>query len=426
MASSSTGKSVAIIGAGLGGLTLSLILKQHGYNPKFYELRDPAYDLGGAIMLQPNALRVLDALGVYARVKSKGFGAQIITFLTDPDLEYTGEYWFGREDIYGYDAIRLSRNVLISELRNLVKEAGMEIHYERRFSKVVSEDDSGVVFEFADGSQEKADLLIGADGVHSKVRSYMYPDVHPTYSGVFGITYAFPTANLDLLTKEFPLPASLQNKLGSFIMAPQNDGGHEMFAGRQYRHPGQDRAAWDALASDKEKLMDMIQGDTEQWSPLIQSVQAQVRSPEAHSISVWQFDSVPKMDRWFSSTGRVIMLGDAAHGIPPSIGQGANQAFEDGYSLGLLLANSDGRVGLTDALRAWNDYRQTRMDKVLNLTLRVLSMRMSTEEKAKIPEELRWDDDGSEGGKNLLSWLYIIDIKSDVKQLLESLGVVEN
>ena len=120
------------------------------------------------------------------------------------------------------------------------------------------------------------------------------------------------------------------------------------------------------------------------------------------------------------------MLGDAAHGIPPSIGQGANQASEDGYSLGLLLANVDGRVGLIDALKAWNDYQQKRMDQVLKLTLQVLSMRMSNEEKAKIPEELRWDDDGSEGGKTKLSWLYIIDIRSDVKYLLDSLGVVDN
>jgi 2-polyprenyl-6-methoxyphenol hydroxylase-like FAD-dependent oxidoreductase len=416
-------KSVAIIGAGLGGLTLGLVLRQHGYDPVFYELRDPGYDLGGAIMLQPNSLRVLDALGVYARVRSKGFGAQVITFLSDPDLEYTGEYWFGREDIYGYDAIRLSRQVLIGELRSLVKEAGVEIHYERRFTKVVTEDESGVVFEFADGTQEKADFLIGADGVHSKVRAYMYPDVHPTYSGVFGITYAFPAANLSLLPKDFPLPASIQNKLGSFIMAPQNDGGHEMFAGRQYKFPHQDRATWDALANDKERMMEMIQRNTEEWSPLVQSVQAQVRGADTHSLSVWQFDSVPKMDRWYSSTGRVIMLGDAAHGIPPSIGQGANQAFEDGYSLGLMLANAEGRVALTDALEAWNDYRQKRMDKVLTLTLQVLSMRMSNEEKAKIPEELRWNDDGGEGGKTKLSWLYVIDVKRDVERLLASLGV---
>lgn len=426
MGSLPTPKTVSIIGAGLGGLTLGLVLKKHGYNPIFYELRDPDYDLGGAIMLQPNSLRVLDALGVYSRVKAKGVGAQVITFLTDPDLEYTGEYWFGREDIYGYDAIRLSRQVLISELRSLVKEAGMEIHYERKFTKIVSEDETGVVFQFADGAQEKADFLIGADGVHSKVRSYMYPNVHPIYSGVFGITYAFPTAHLSLLTKDFPLPASLQHKLGSFIMAPQNDGGHEMFAGRQFKHPGQDRAQWDALANDKEKMMDMIQHNTEEWSPLIQSVQAQVRSPDAHSLSVWQFDSVPKMDRWYSSTGRIIMLGDAAHGIPPSIGQGANQAFEDGFSLGLLLAHSDGRVDLLDALGAWNDYRQKRMDKVLQLTLQVLSMRMSNEEKAKIPEELRWNDDGGEGGKTKLSWLYVIDVESDTKNLLRSLGMDDN
>ena len=62
------------------------------------------------------------------------------------------------------------------------------------------------------------------------------------------------------------------------------------------------------------------------------------------------------------------------------------------------------------------------MDKVLQLTLQVLSMRMSNEEKAKIPEELRWDDDVGEGGRTKLSWLYVNDVKSDVENLVDSLS----
>jgi 2-polyprenyl-6-methoxyphenol hydroxylase-like FAD-dependent oxidoreductase len=423
MFSSSTANSVTIIGAGVGGLTLGLALKKNGIHPRFFELRDPDYDFGGAIMLTPNALRVMDSIGAYSRVKSKGFHFETMSFMTDPAHQLTGKYYFGQKDVYGYDGLRISRKVLIHELREMVKEAGIEIHHGRKFTRVVSEDVNGVVFEFADGTRENAEMLIGADGIHSKVRSYIFPDIHPQYSGFLGVTYCFPRANLPVPTEDFPLPVSLLGKQGSFIMAPQNVGGQEIFVGRQYKCAPKDRSGWDALLKEKELLIDMHQRDTKEWSPLVQAAQAQLSTPDAHSLSIWPFYTVPRMDRWHSSTGKVIILGDAAHAIPPTVGQGANQAFEDSYSLAMLLANLDGKARLlSEALEAWEGYRLERMDKVLRLTNQILYIRMSDEERAGVSEDMRWHVDGSDAGKSQLSWLYLVDIERDVKGLLEKLG----
>ncbi|KAI9685153.1 MAG: hypothetical protein M1822_004740 [Bathelium mastoideum] len=420
MIPSSTPKSVSIIGASVGGLTLGLVLKRYGIEPRVFELRDPGHDFGGAVSLTPNALRVMESIGAYSRIKSQGFNFEAMTFMTDPERQITGKLYFGQKDVYGYDSIRITRKVLIHELTEMVKEAGVEIHYGKNFTKIVNDDAYGVVFEFADRTRERAEMLIGADGIHSKVRSYLFPDVHPHYAGFLGVTYCFPRASVHM-EENLPLPVSVRGKQGSFIITLQTEGGKEIFVGRQYKYEQKDRSGWDTLLQDKQGLIDMLQRDDNAWTPLVQAVQAQVSTPEAHFVNVWPFYTVPKMDRWHSSTGRVVMIGDAAHAIPPSAGQGANQAFEDSYSLAMLLANLDAKVSLLDALKAWEAYRMERMEEVLRLTNRLLTIRMTEEERASVPEDMRWEFDGSDAGRSQLGWLYLVDIDRDVKSLVKTL-----
>ncbi|OCK75396.1 kynurenine 3-monooxygenase [Lepidopterella palustris CBS 459.81] len=420
MISSSTPKSVTIIGASVGGLTLGLALKKYGIQPRFFELRGPDQDLGGAMSLTPNSLRVLESIGAYSRIKPQGFICEAFTFMTDPEHEITGRLYFGQKDVYGYDCLRVTRKVIIRELTEMVKEVGVEIHYGKKFTKIVHEDANGVVFEFADGTREKAEMLIGADGIHSKVRSCIFPDIHPHYSGVLGLTYCFPRANWQHLEETFPLPCSLRGKQGSWIITPQTEGGKEIFVGRQLKYEQEDRSGWDTLLKDKQAMIDMIQRDPNEWSPLVQAAQAQVSTPEAHFLNVWPFYTL-KMDGWHSSTGRVVIIGDAAHAIPPSAGQGANQAFESSYSLAMLLANLNGKVSLSDALKAWEAYRMERLEDVIRLTNRVMTLRMTEEERASMPEEMRWELDGSDAGKSQLGWLFLADIDRDVKNLVKTL-----
>lgn len=417
---SSSHKTVSIIGASVGGLTLALVLKRYGVSSRLFELRDQEHSFDGAVSLTPNALRVVDSIGAYSRIKPQGYNFEAMTFLTDPEHEVTGKLYFGQKDVYGYNGIRITRQVLIHELRHMVTQAGIEIHYNKKFTKVVSEDESGVEFEFADGTREKSAILVGADGIHSKVRSYLFPDIQPNYGGFLGLTYCFPRANVQL-DKDFPLPVSLRGKHGSFIITPQAEGGKEIFVGRQYKYEPQDRAGWSAMLRDKKVVVDMLQRDPNAWTPLVQSVQAQASTPEAHFLNVWPFYTVPKMDRWHSSAGKVVILGDAAHAIPPSAGQGANQAFEDAYGFGRLLSTLYTKETWLDALTAWEAYRMERMDEVLRLTNRLLSLRMTEEERANIPEDMRWELDGTDAGKSQLGWLYLVDIDHDIDSLMKVL-----
>jgi 2-polyprenyl-6-methoxyphenol hydroxylase-like FAD-dependent oxidoreductase len=406
--------SVAIIGAGLGGLTLALALKQQGINATMYELRQPDYDFGGAIMLSPNALRVLDNLKAYERLQTLGYNFDTLTFMNDADYSKQGEYYFGQKEKYGYHALRIHRSVLIKELRKMVTDQGIAIQYGRKYSHIVSEDDKGVKFAFSDGTEERAEFLIGADGIHSRVRTQIVPGIEPAYSGNLGITYAFPKEKLRLPTSDFPLPASIHGSKGAFIMAPQNADGSEIFAGRQYKYPMQKRSGWDVLTKNTEELIRMHQGDMGEWSDLVQSAQEQISGEAAHSITIWPFHTVPKLDKWTSTCGRVIIIGDAAHAIPPTAGQGANQAFEDSFSLAILLGSLGPDVKLTIALRKWQTYRQERVDKVLVLSTQMSNIRLTDDEKAKLPAEQVWRESDSD-----LSWLYTNSITEDMKHVLE-------
>ncbi|KAH7086124.1 hypothetical protein FB567DRAFT_527260 [Paraphoma chrysanthemicola] len=420
MVSSSVPKSVTIIGASVGGLTLGLALKKHGIQSRFFERRSPDQDLGGGMSLTPNSLRVLESIGAFSRIKPQGYDCESFTFMTDPEHEITGKLYFGQKDVYGYDCLRVTRKVIIRELTEMAKEAGIDIQYGKKFTKVVHEDSNGIEFEFADGTREKDEMLIGADGIHSRVRSCIFPDVHPHYSGIIGLTFCFPRANWKHLDATFPLPCSLRGEQGSWIITPQTEGGNEIFMGRQLKYEQEDRSAWDALLNDKQAMIDIIQRDPHAWSPLVQSAQAQVSTPEAHFLNVWPFYTL-RMDSWHSPAGRVVIIGDAAHAVPPAAGQGANQAFESSYSLALLLASLNEKDSLPEALKEWEAYRMQRLDEVIRLTNRVMTLRMTEEERASMPDEMIWELDGNDAGKSQLGWLFLADIDHDVRNLVENL-----
>jgi 2-polyprenyl-6-methoxyphenol hydroxylase-like FAD-dependent oxidoreductase len=423
LASTPSISSLAIIGAGLGGLTLALALKKYNITSQLFEMRDPSYDVGGAIMLSPNALRVLDNLGVYERIRNKGYNFETLTFKEDNEesgYKTTGKYLFGHEEMYGFKALRIYRSVLIAELRKMVEELDIEIQYGMKYDQIIREDSTSVTFAFQNGTEKTADILIGADGIHSKIRSYFSPNIIAQYSGFLGVTYAISSSKIRLPTIDFPLPVTLHGKNGAFVFAPQNVDGGELFVGRQFRYPMQDRSAWDALLKDKEELIAMHQADMEQWSDLVQSGQEQASAPETHSFNIWPFHTVPKLESWASETGRVIILGDAAHAIPPTAGQGANQAFEDSYSLACLLKTVGSEVDLKEGLKIWQDYRQERVDKVLDLTNQMNNIRLPEAERKLLPKDNVWKNQSAEVGEGgQLAWLYLIDIEKDMEDLFK-------
>ena len=308
---------VTIIGAGLSGLSLSLFLHKHGISSTIYEIRPKDTTSAGAIMLAPNALRSLDAMGAYERVKDNGFSFRDLTFVTNED-KYLDAYEMGNKDKYGYDAFRVYRQVILDATRAMVEEAGIPVFYEKKFSRIVKEGEDGVTIAFSDGEEKKCELLIGADGIHSSVRKYIYPDLKPEFSNVLAVTCHIPTDKVKFPRSNYPMPVSIHGEHGAFVLAPQNPDGSEVLGGIQHRTYERTREGWDELWNDKQKLYSIMKENYDSWNPMVQSAMDAV---PLNTLSIWSFYTVPKLDNWRSKGRRVVILGDAAHAIPPAAGQ---------------------------------------------------------------------------------------------------------
>lgn len=352
-------------------------------------------------MLSPNALKVLDALGVYERVRVKGYNFETLEY-KDESGKLLETYEFGGKEKYGYAGLRIYRHVLIDELLAILKESGKSVVFGKNFSKIVSETETEVTWEFQDGTTQSASILVGADGIHSTVRRYLYPDLKTAFVGMAGITAAIPTEQLKL-PAGYHIPVTISTPHGAFVIAPQEVDGSEVLIGKQKRiATDYDKAGWDAIHADKETLVKFLQQDAEHFPEIVQN--AVSRIPHG-KINVWPFYVVPKLEKWASEKRRVIILGDSAHAIPPSAGQGINQAFEDIYIFALLLGQVD-KVDMQDALSFWQGYRQQRVEKVLLLNNQIELRRMPKEERDRMPAGSAQEIE--------LSWLYKPDFKDDV------------
>jgi 2-polyprenyl-6-methoxyphenol hydroxylase-like FAD-dependent oxidoreductase len=127
---------------------------------------------------------------------------------------------------------------------------------------------------------------------------------------------------------------------------------------------------------------------------------------------------VPKLESWSSVDKRVIILGDAAHAIPPTAGQGASQGFEDAFTLATLLSRITSKVPLDEALNRWQDMRQRRIDRVIKLTLQLNNARLPEAEREKLAAS--GDSVWQSGDHGELGWLYNADIEKDVLALVKT------
>lgn len=355
-------------------------------------------------MLSPNALKVLDAFHLYDDLRTQGFNFSQLHY-RDVSGNLIETYEFGNKDEYGYEALRIYRHVLIDTLLAELKHKNIPIQFGAKFTHIKKEDSNSVSFAFADGSTGTADILVGADGIHSRVRKYLYPDLEPKFIGMAATTAAVPTAQLKL-PEGYHLPVTISSPQGAFVIAPQQLDGSEVLIGKQRRVAEQDRAAWEKTLADKDDAVRFLQQDQEQFSDIVRDAVSHI-NPE--KINVWPFFVVPKLDRWASEKRRVIILGDAAHAIPPSAGQGINQAFEDVYILALLLGRSSEISNLQDALSFWQSYRQGRVDKVFELNKQIDLRRMPAN------DAVSGEGSGLQKEEFDLEWLY----KPDFKQVVD-------
>ncbi|EWG44915.1 hypothetical protein FVEG_05878 [Fusarium verticillioides 7600] len=388
---------VIIIGGGLAtsivndsqGPVLALALHKHEISSTIYELRPKAYRSGGNIAIAPNAARVLDHIGVYGQLCTQGFNYEEISF-ENGSGKVLGKFLNGSQKHYNFSALRIKRSLVHDELLAACEQRGILIHYEKKFERIVSETDENATALFEDGEEVTAGFVIGCDGIHSKVRNYIQV-ARPEFSGLMGIMGSVMEEELTLMhaTSRPPLPSMMFGANASFAIMPSSFDGKEIghFATIEAQDRSQDE--WSRLSRNKDELhkwlTDRFNTSDLHWPALVQEL---CEKTPIDGLTSWPFFSVPELKDWKSTAGRVIVIGDAAHAIPPTGGQGAAMAFEDAetlsYVLGRLrdshLAHAGGshKLFAGDILSKWQRHRQDRIVKVLDFTSKNGTLRKSS------------------------------------------------
>ncbi|MFL6336060.1 MAG: FAD-dependent monooxygenase [Pyrinomonadaceae bacterium] len=328
---------IVIIGGGIGGLAAALALRREGFEPAVYERAPALLEVGAAIAVWPNAFRVLERLGLGATLLARAGRMR-------------GVRWLGRDGrLYNHfnfpetsaPAVALHRADLQGALlRALPPES---IHLGQTFAGFFAEGEE-VRARFEDGTEVGCDVLVGADGLHSRVRAQLLGDGEPVYRGY---TVWRGVARLE--------HAALQTGTASEIYG----------AGQRFGigPVGLGRTGWWATANETEAVTESASEHAPKLLRLFESWCAPVRelieaTPSEHILRNAAYDR-PAAARW--GEGTVTMLGDAAHPMTPNLGQGGCVAVEDAAVLARCLAkHRDARV----ALRIYESRRRARADRV--------------------------------------------------------------
>lgn len=342
---------VLIAGGGIGGLTTALALARHGIASHVYEARPKLPREGAGIQLGPNATRILDAIGV---------AEALAPHTVSPDAIVVNDGVHGRElarlplgtwiaQRHGAPYWVVHRAALLDALWSAAKaHSRITLAWGRSVERIEDRADAAeVTIHFADGESVSGSMLVGADGLWSRVRAHVDADFRLFYSGVAAARAVLPR---DQVAPQFAAPVT------GVWLAPNAHVVH-------YPVDGGERVAMVAIAACAEPL--------EGWNVAIEADAVAARfagMPEAVSA----FLGAPRQWRQWAlfgtkgglawQRGRCVLIGDAAHPILPYLAQGGAMAIEDGCELAATLARTDMDTG--KALAAFVMQRRRRVDRV--------------------------------------------------------------
>ena len=310
---------IAIIGGGIGGLTAALALRQSGFDAEVFEQAPALLDVGAAIAIWPNAMRVLERLQLFEKILEEAGVMEEIRWL-DQD-----GFLINRVTIPL--AVALHRADLQSTLLDALPDTS--IHLDHNFVSYKQHGDK-MIATFANGKSVEADFLIGADGIHSDVRAQFINDGEPVYRGYTvwrGISPGMPNQIHSATAIE------LYGRGKRFGIGPVGLG----------------RVGWWATANtDSGELSSLFAG---WYPPVLELIKA---TPQKSILKTRALDRDP-IKNWGS--GRMTLLGDAIHPTTPNLGQGGCLAMEDA----LILARCFEKHGaVEEALRNYERLRYQR------------------------------------------------------------------
>ncbi len=379
---------VAVIGAGIGGLTAAATLLSRGAAVEVYEQASELTEIGAGISLFANGQCVLDELGVLDGLGDiAGEPSNVVirdgqsgSGIASHPLGQGG--WYRAQTSFSY--LGVHRAELLERLAAAVDRR--HVHLEHRLVGLdLTETD--VELRWEHGGAARFDVVIGADGARSTVRRWMYGDECAIYTGNSGFRGIIDARSAPSLKN----PGDLQFWVGRrahLLHFPISPGGGRITFLAAVEEPAQwsSNDTW-RVPTTTEEALSYFEG----WHPAVTEIIGSV--PHSERWGLFRMEPIPTWRR-----GRVVLLGDAAHTMLPHHGQGANLSIEDAYVLARLLT-AEGGDAIEDRLQQYELLRKRRTEKVQRASWRANHLLhfpdgADIEERdtafANIPDDVRW------------------------------------
>ena len=344
---------IAVIGAGLGGMTVAGLLQRHGFPVKVYE-QSPAFSrIGAGIHLSSNVMLVMRHLGIEKALSDIGLhpDAFVSRQWDTGDILFELPFDPVSEARYGAAYINVHRGDLHSVLESALTPGTVAFG-----KKLLSLDNSGakIRLAFEDGGHAEADLVIGADGLNSKVREYLLGPDKPRYTGHIAHRAIFPATLLNGL----PIRACTKwwgpgNHILVYYMTQTREDVYIVTSAPQAEYTS--NAAF--VPCDRDEFIAAFDG---YHAELRQVVKA---APE---ITKWPVYDREPTERW--SGPRMVLLGDACHPMRPYMAAGAAMAIEDAAVLARCIAEF-GHADAEESFAWYEANRKPRVRKVQQISM---------------------------------------------------------
>jgi salicylate hydroxylase len=343
---------IAIVGGGIGGLTAACALRERGFEVDVYEKSAELKEVGAGLQLGPNAVKVLNALGFSKPLYEFSYDAKEFFSLNWDDGAIRAKEVLGAEQKFGAKYLMAHRADLYQLMVDRVSNS--RVNLGETCTECINTKD-GAVARFASGREVEADVVIGADGIHSKVREILFGSDKPRYTGQIGWRGMIPIEE----APEFFGPDKVSPRKdylgflgprGHVIMYPIRAGKVlNFFAG--YFVDQWAEESW-TVPSSIEEMKETFAG----WNEGLLDLMG--RFDTVYKWGLYDRDPIAEWTR-----GRIALLGDAAHPMMPTLAQGAAICIEDAYAFARHL--DAGRADPTAALKAYERERQPRASKVV-------------------------------------------------------------
>lgn len=362
---------IAIIGGGITGMTTALCLQKRGISCTIYERAPALTAVGAGIWMAPNAMKIFDWLGIRRQVMEAGVSVRDVEITNAKLVPFRKSKEIFISDSTGNYITSIHRARLQDVLKQHLAPGSLFLNHDFSHTETGK---SGLDIHFSNQPVVEADLLLGADGIHSNVRKQLFPASQLRYSGqtcwrgVAGITMP------DIYRQSAREAWGKRVRFGFSVI-----GKEEVYWFAVANAPaGEAEGEGDLRISLQQKYAD--------FHPLVSEI---IASTPEKSIFRSDINDLYPMKTWHQD--RVLLLGDAAHATTPNMGQGGAQGIEDGFAISRFLKEYG--TDYPNAFDKFEQFRRSKVDYIVRTSLMIGAVAHHPLKQFLMRNAMKWTPD---------------------------------